>query len=124
MKFGKSILTPSYHREPNYNSGEPLDKTFEFLCVNCSVEISVKYNSLCGKEWSWKSDFSEIIVNEIKQFYKMNMVEKSPDGGSTFVIKVTCENCKTNYLIHAGVKESANSYYIVTLQGVTEIIEE
>ena len=54
----------------------------------------------------------------------MNLVGKTPDGGWTAIVKIECKNCQTVYLIYAGVNEASNSFYIITLQGITEILDE
>jgi hypothetical protein len=96
---------------------------FSFNCVNCENQIEQKLDSLIGKEWDWFEDFTLGEVEKIKEFYEMNAVGKSPDGGWTAVIKTTYKYCQTKYLIYAGVYEYSNSAYSVTLQGITEIIE-
>ncbi len=54
----------------------------------------------------------------------MNLVGKTPDGGWTAIVKAKCKNCQTEYLIYAGVNEASSSFYIITLQGITEILED
>jgi len=124
MNFGKSILSPSYLRKPDFTSHESPEKVFNFECVNCQNNVKVKFKEIIGAEWSWKSYFDAQTVNEISAFYKMNLVGKTPDGGWTAISKVECKNCKTEYLIYSGVNEASNSFYIITLQGITEILED
>ena len=54
----------------------------------------------------------------------MNAVNKTPDGGWIAIDKCYCENCQTQYLIYASVNEYYNSLYKITLQGITEILDE
>jgi len=124
MKFGKSISSPSYLRKSDFTSHESPEKVSSFKFVNCQNNIEVKFKEIIGTEWTWKSEFDEQTVNEIRAFYKMNLVGKSPDGGLTGIVKVECKNCQTEYLIYAGVNEALNSFYIITLQGITEILED
>lgn len=121
MKFGKSILSPSYFRKPDFDSLDSADKTFTFDCVNCEKKIQKEYREIIGKEWNWKDNFDNETIQEIKQFYNFNAADKSPDGGWIAVEKISCKNCQTNYLIYAGVNENYNSFYKITLQGITEI---
>ena len=124
MKFGISILSPSDSRKPAFTSYDLLSKGFKFNCANCKNEIEVEYKLLIGEELDWENNFDKKSVGQIKQFYKMNIVGKSPDGGSPAVIKFLCHNCQTYYLIYASINEPANSFYLVTLQGITEIIKD
>ncbi len=85
MKFGKSILSPSYFRKPDFNSVGLIEKNFKFNCVNCKTEVEIEFESIIGKEWSWRDEFDEKTTAEIKQFYDMNVVNKTPDGGWTAI---------------------------------------
>jgi len=148
MQFGKSVLSPSYSRKPDFDSQDSIKncygfrfrllfqlccwinkiisgkKAFSFICVNCQKEIGIDYESIIGKEFSWSDDFDEKTNEEIKQFYDMNEGGKTPDGGWTAIDKCLCGRCQTQYLIYAGVDEYLNSTFKVTLQGITEIIED
>ncbi len=124
MEFGKSILSPDYFRQPDFNSLDSIEKTFNFDCVNCPKTIVKEYNSIIGKVFCWHEEFDEKTYTKIKQFYDMNAVNKTPDGGLTAVDMCFCENCQTQYLIYAGVREYYNSLYKITLQGITEISDE
>ena len=39
------------------------------------------------------------------------------------MVKVECSDCKTPFLVYAGVNEVRNSVYFVTMQGITELID-
>jgi hypothetical protein len=123
MKFGKSILLPSYSRKSDFNSLNSTEKSFKFGCVNCQSKIQIKYDSIIENKWNWEDKFDDKTNSEIKQFYDINAVNKSPADGWTAIGKFQCGNCQTEYLIYAGVDEYYNSLYKVTLQGITEIIE-
>ncbi len=99
-------------------------KGFKFNCVNCQTVVEIKYETLIGKEFSWHDEFDGKTYNEIKRFYDMNAVGKTPDGGWTAIDKCQCSNCQIKYLIYAGVDEYYNSLYKITLQGITEILED
>ncbi len=95
MRFGKSIISPSYLRKPDFASHESPEKFFPYKCVNCQNNLEVKFKEIIGGESNWKSDFDKQVINEIKAFYKMNIVGKSPDGGWITITKVECKNCQT-----------------------------
>lgn len=124
MKFGKSILSPSYFRKPDFDSHNSTERKFIFECVNCKTDVEIKYKSIIGKEYSWREDFDQATINEIKHFYNFNEVNKTPDGGWTAITKYHCRNCQAEYLIYAGVNEYYNGLYKVTLQAITEILED
>ncbi len=124
MKFGKSVLSPNYFRQPDFDSLESVEKTFEFECLNCRNTIVIEYQSLIGNGFSWDDEYDEKTSIEVKRFYDMNAVNKTPDGGQPIVSKCFCENCQTQYLIYVGVNEYYNSLYKITLQGITEISDE
>jgi transposase-like protein len=123
MKFGKSILSPSYSRGPNYDSLNSINENFEFICMNCQSKIQVEYNEIIGNEWNWEDNFDKKTNDEIKRFFDINAVNKSPDNGRTAISRFKCSDCQAQYLVYAGVNEYYNSLYKVTLQGIAEIIE-
>ena len=92
--------------------------------MNCPTKIEVKYKTIIGKEFSWHEEFDEKTYDEIKQFYDMNAFSKTPDGGWTAIDRCHCKNCQSQYLIYAGIEEYYNSLYKITLQGITEILED
>ncbi|MGI8494037.1 MAG: hypothetical protein ACR2L1_01830, partial [Pyrinomonadaceae bacterium] len=120
---GKSLLIPSDSRKPAFTSYNFQSKGFRFACLKCTNEIEVEYDKLTGKGMNWEEKFDAKIVGEIKQYYDMNAVGGSPDGGETAVIEFSCAECQTKYLIYAGIKEPSPAFYVVTLQSITEILE-
>ena len=124
MKFGRTKLSPSYTRKPIFKSHESKERRFEFACVNCGELIAVEYNQLINQVFGWEQNIGEDLAAEAKEFYSIGVVGKSPDGGWPSIVKVQCPKCKTKHLVYAGVDEVSNSVYFVTLQGITEIIEE
>lgn len=123
MNFGQTILEPSYTRMPDFDSIDSNHASFEFDCKNCKSSIVRPYRELIANT-NWCDDFDKTTIDEISQFYEMNLVGKAPDGGWTAVEKYQCNNCGTRYLIYAGVNEYANSVYRVTLQGITELLDD
>ena len=124
MKFGKSVLSPSYTRQPDFKNIKAGEKFYSFACANCNQTISVEFDSLIGQSYSLQETFGKKLADEIKEFYQIGVVGKSQDGGYPSMITVECGSCKTNYLVYAGVEEVSNSVYVVTMQGITEILEK
>jgi len=121
MIFRTQILSPSYFREIDFNSVKLDTSNFSFDCANCENQLQEKFDSLIDKGLNWNEECTQEDIEEIKTFYKMNAVGKSPDGGWTSVIKTICKPCETKYLIYAEVNEYSNSCYSVTLQAISEI---
>ncbi len=124
MKFGKSTLSPSYTRPPDFKSHKAGEKFYSFACANCNQTIAVEFNSLIMQGYSWQEAFGEKLSDEIKEFYRIGVVGKSQDGGFPSMIIVECGGCETDYLVYAGVEEVSNSVYVVTMQGIIEILEK
>ena len=137
MRFGRSVLLPGYSRIPDFKSYGSLDskwdimwrlrnyfnRQFNFRCINCHNRMAVEYNLLKRETFGWEQHIGEELAAEAKEFYRIGVADKSPDGGWPSMAKVECRKCKVEYLIYAGVNEVYNSAYLVTLQGITEIIE-
>ena len=123
MKFGRTKLSPSYTRQPNFKSHESREKHVEFGCINCYEPIVVEYSLLIDRVFGWEQYLGEELASEAKEFYRIGGVGKSQDGGWPSMVTMRCPKCKTQHLVYAGVDEVSNSVYLVTLQGITEIIE-
>ena len=123
MRFGKSVLSPSYARPPSFKSVEG-ERSYSFACVNCYQTVLFEFDSLITQGYSWREAFGVELADKIKEFYRIGVVGKSQDGGFPSMILRQCISCNTNYLIYAGVEEVSNSVLVVTLQGITEILEK
>lgn len=123
MKFGRSVLSPSYVRKPHFKSNEAAERDFHFACLNCDQEIVVEFNNLIGAATDREDRFPAEFIKAAEEFYGIGLAGKSPDGGFPVFYGVTCGNCKTNYLLYAGVDEPYNSIYLVTIQAITELLE-
>ena len=135
MKFGRSLLLPSDIRIPDYKNFEYsdrwwtfwwrirnyLNRQFHFRCINCRKRIDGDYNWFINGDG--EKQIGEELAAEAKEFYSIGVDNRSPDGGWPSMAKVECRKCKVEYLIYAGVNEIHNSAYLVTMQGITEIIE-
>ena len=137
MKFGRSVLLPSYTRIPDYKNFDYLDRwwtiwsrlrnyfnrQFNFRCINCHNLMAVEYELLISETFGWEQHIGKELAAEAKEFYRIGISNNSPDGGWPSMAKVECRKCKVEYLIYAGVNEVHNSAYLVTMQGITEMIE-
>ena len=123
IKLGKSVLTPSYTREPDFRSHESTENQFTFACTQCGRSVIVEYNTLINRGFGWEQDIGETLAADAKTLYGIGLVGKSRDDGWPSMVKVECSGCKMLFLVYAGVNEVRNSVYFVTMQGVTELIE-
>ena len=124
MQFGKSVLSPGYTRPPSFKSTEASERYFSFECVDCSRTVSFEWDFFISQGYSWHESFGDEIAGQIKAFYRIGGVGKSQDGGFPSMILTECTSCNACYLIYAGVKEVSHSVLVVTMQGITEILEE
>jgi hypothetical protein len=85
--------------------------------------VTVEYATLINLGVAWEQDIDETFAADVKSMYGIGPVEKSRDGGWPSIVKVECSNCKTLFLVYAGVNEVRNSVYFVTMQGITELID-
>jgi len=63
-------------------------------------------------------------ASAIEQHFDYNLVGKSHDGGWPRLTVELCPRCGARYLVYAGVKEPANGFYIITVQGIVELRPE
>ena len=120
MKIGKPIVGPSYSREPAYKTGDDKTLEYEWQCTTCHGQIAIRYSDIAPG----KRAFSEAEIQELKDYFKIGYVGKSQDGGWPEFLKVPCPRCNTVFVVYAGVKEPANSFLLVTIQGIAEIRKE
>ena len=123
MNFGRSILSPSYSRKPHFRSGDTSGDVFSFPCLNCDQTISIQLRSLLDAAYDGGLSIGEETLVQAKEFYRIGVVGRSQDGGWPSMIIIRCDSCHIKYLIYAGVDEPRNSMYLVTIQGITEIVE-
>ena len=118
------MLSPSYTRPPDFKIIEAGEKFYSFACTNCNQTISVEVDSLIRQSYSWQDVFGKKLADEIKDFYRIGVVGKSQDGGYPSISIEKCDSCKTDYLVYAGIQEVSNSVYVVTVQGITALLEK
>jgi len=81
MKFGKSVLSPSYTRPPEFRGYKAGERIYSFAYVNCNQTVSIEFDSLIRQSYSWQDGFGEELAAKIKEFYRISVVGKSQDGG-------------------------------------------
>jgi hypothetical protein len=121
MKFNKRLLEPSYSRHADFNSLSSQESAYSFRCSRCSATVGFPFSEVIGKEYSWKQTYSKGEVDEIKSYFQMNVVGKSLDGGRPAILEVTCDSCRAEFMVYAGVNETSNSVYRVVVQSIAEV---
>lgn len=121
MRFGNPILSPNHLRQWDFDSITSEEHAFEFKCAGCSATVMLFFDTLIGREFGWREEYSPETVSQIEKYFGMNLVSKTPDGGWTAITESKCESCGTDHIIYAGVREYANSAYRVTIQGICEL---
>lgn len=122
MKIGRSLLSPSYNRLPDFVGDELRNGFYQFACGTCRTKLEIDYYSLCNREDSKFENSSEISIKNLKELYGIGIVGKSQDGGWPVFNIVKCNACKAEFVVYTGVNEVANSFFRVTVQGITELV--
>jgi hypothetical protein len=117
----KNIISPSYSRDPFFIYGTTETKIFESKCDKCGSKIELLIDEIIHDSYSWKQKYNDDEINQLKEYYNIGYIGKSHDGGSPAIIKYECRNCNSLYYLYFGVKEPANSVYVITLQAITLI---
>jgi hypothetical protein len=121
MEFGKTLLLPSYSRQPHFTSLKTPDLNYCFGCSSCGAALLFSYDEIISESWRWRERYGDDFVSTAKEHFGIGVVGKSHDGGWPSMVIIECGACKTRYLVYAGVDEFYNSLHTVTVQGITEI---
>lgn len=121
MQFGRTLLEPSYLRRPDYETSAETNPVFRFIC-SCNHSIETAFETFIAEYFGWEERLGKPFASKAKEFYKIGVVGKSPDGGWPSMVIAYCPNCRARYLLYAGVKEVYNSVYKITVQGITELV--
>jgi hypothetical protein len=124
MRFKEKLFEPSYSRQDDYNSLNDPDRGYSFVCTTCNQQVSFPSAKAIDSEYSWAEEYDQVTIQTIRDYFKMNLVGKSPDGGRPTVFEVACEKCSSLFLVYAGVEETSNSVFRVAIQSIAEISSE
>ncbi len=119
--FGRSLLEPSYSRLPTWQGSElNLAKT-DFACASCNARVPVSISALVAGVLDWERQLGGELSVAAGRHFDLGVVRRSKDGGWPAMIRVRCKACDAWYLVYAGVDETSNSVWTVTLQGIVEL---
>ena len=124
MKFLRKLLVPSYSRRADYDSLDSTSSDYSFPCPTCSATVAFSFADAIRHCHTWEDEIDQIDVESIKDYFEMNIVGKSQDGGWPSVFIVDCNSCRSRFMIYSGVSETSNSVYRVVIQSIAEISPE
>lgn len=124
MKFLRKLLVPSYSRRADYDSLDSTSSHYSFPCPTCSAKVALSFADAIRHCYTWEDEIDQIDVELIKDYFEMNIVGKSQDGGWPSVFIVDCSSCSSRFMIYFGVSEISNSVYRVVIQSIAEISPE
>lgn len=118
--LGRLLLEPSYSRSPAWRGSELDQAECNFAC-SCGAAVSVRVADLTRAAWTWEQELGPDLSKAATARFQLNAVGRSHDGGSPALVRQSCAACGARFLVYAGVEETSNSVYSVTLQGVSEL---
>lgn len=123
IEFGRIILRPSPAREPAYDSQEACAAGYTFPCAECETPVTLDLPGLLERAGDERM-LGGTEADRIREHFEFNLVGKAHDGGGPRIAVERCRRCGTRHLVYLGVREPANGWYRVTVQGITELKEE
>jgi hypothetical protein len=125
MILGRTILAPAYDRVPDFSGSSTAHANFAFSCASCKRQVVVLIDQLIDAAWTWETaaqrEVDPALLTQAKEAFEFNLVGRSHDGGMPLLVFPHCSNCGMKYVLYAGVREPSNSYYVVTVQGISEV---
>jgi hypothetical protein len=122
--FGARIVKPSLTRRPSYDIIEPHTREYRFDCTVCGSQVRLDLDAILSEDGRADSILGPENAAAIRAHFEFNMVGKSHDGGWPRLHVERCSRCRTRYLVYVGVKEPSNSRFLVTVQGITQLVTE
>jgi hypothetical protein len=122
MRLIPGPLVPGYGRKPSYTGGaanEPLS----YPCASCKVENEVSASDMERASWDCKEALGQDLWALASEHFGFNtVVGKAQDGGRPAVVRRVCGACGHELLVYAGVRESSNSWFVITLLGASVLV--
>jgi len=122
--FGARIVSPDLTRPPSFDVLHPHTREYRFDCAACGTVIQIDLDAILSEDGRVDSILGAENAAAIRAHFDLNMVGKSHDGGWPRFHVERCSSCRTAYLIYVGVKEPSNSRFLVTMQGITQLVTE
>jgi hypothetical protein len=114
------ILKPSNWRKPNFRSGDDVSSAYTWQCPSCVELVKQSFDTIL-KEYGGmgNSHFTKEDIAIFNKIFDIGYVGKSHDGGWPCFTKAMCPGCRANFVVYAGLQEPSNSFYIITIQGIS-----
>lgn len=118
MNITEHLVSPSYHRKPDFISGK-LVSDYSWKCKGCNSSVKMTFEMASDIYWKSSIKLREDEHSELKEIYGVGFVGKSHDGGCPHFMKTKCKKCEQRYMIYLGIKEPNNSCLHITVQAVS-----
>ena len=119
--MNEEIIKPTYMKKPDFVIGLDNSIFYSFECLSCGEKLQLNCMVQIENSWTGKSkNLNEQEYLELKEFYKIGIVNKSKEGGFPVFDKVCCEKCQAEYYTYVGIDEPRNSVYHIQIQGIVK----
>jgi hypothetical protein len=121
--IGRDLLQPSPRREPTHDSAGSAKPTsmLAFACSRCQTAVALELEAILRAAWDVERELGDALLEAAWAHFGLGVVGKSHDGGFASLHRVRCPACAAEFLVYAGVREPANGWLQITLQGVAEL---
>jgi DNA-directed RNA polymerase subunit RPC12/RpoP len=116
--IGKDLLKPSDSRKPFYTGFDTRGISYSYDCLSCGSAIETQIMVLGNS----RSNVPIDLIQLFKEHFGIGISGKTRDGGWPAFQIVACPTCGHQYVVLTGVKESSNSFDVITIQGICEIL--
>ena len=122
MKLIAGALVPVPGRKRTY-AGGATNEPLSFPCAACKAENVVLTSDLERASWNCREVLGEDMWTLAAEHFCFNtVVGKAQDGGWPAVVRKVCHGCGQEVLVYAGVREVSNSWFVITLLGVSLLV--
>jgi len=118
MDITEHLISPSYHRKPDFISGERISD-FSWKCKCCNSTEDITFEMAADAYWKSSIKLSEEEHSVLNKIFGIGYVGKSHDGGSPHFMDTKCKKCEQSYMIYLGIKEPNNSCLHITIQAIS-----
>lgn len=118
MEITHHLVSPSYHRNPDFKSAE-LEEDYTWECRNCGSSIALTFEQASKSYWQEGLKLSKEEFANLKSIYGIGYVGKSHDGGWPHFTEIQCHQCNERYMVYLGIKEPVNSCLHITVQAIS-----
>jgi len=120
--FDRDLLRPSLVRKAAFDTlRDSSAAAYAFECASCGTNVSVPFIAMTQIGVGYERELGRELAARAREHFGIGLVGKAHDGGWPSMVRVACTRCGAAYLVYAGVREPANGWLLVTVQGITEL---